>query len=119
MQLDELLTNDALLGELGRRLERHRLQRNMTQPELAQEAGIGRATLQRIEAGASVQTTSLVKLLRALDLLAGLDAAVPAHVERPIAQLERERRGERKRARASQGSASPERETWAWGEQDG
>jgi len=92
MHLDELNTDDAVLAELGRRLERHRLERNRTQAEMADEAGIGRATLQRLERGKSVQLTSMIKLLRTLGLLAALDAAVPESIDLPIAQLEREQR---------------------------
>ena len=122
MQLDDLLTNDAVLAELGHRFERHRLQRNRTQAEMAEEAGIGRATLQRLERGQSVQSVSLVKLIRALGLLHALDAALPETIELPIAELEGERRGRRKRVRASgrrgRRAEAPER-PWRWGEGSG
>jgi len=120
MQLGDLLTNEAVLVELGRRLERHRLQRNQTQAELAEEAGIGRATLQRLECGQSVQSVSLVKLMRALGLLEALDAALPEAIELPIVELDRERRGTRQRARGSGRRArharTPER-PWRWSEE--
>ena len=119
MLIDELLTDDAVLTELGRRFERHRLQRNRTQAEMADEAGIGRATLQRIERGQSVQSTSLIKLLRALGLLAALDVALPESVDLPIAELEREQRRTRRRARGRRGRRSPEQagQAWRWGDE--
>lgn len=92
MRLDELLTDGAVLAELGCRLERHRLERNWTQGELAFEAQLGRATVQRMERGRSVQSVSLIKVLRTLGLMAALDAAVPALIVLPIAELEREHR---------------------------
>src|ERR1700726_2293771 len=98
MRLTDLTTADALLAELGRRLKRHRVQRNRTQAEMAEEAGIGVATLQRLERGQSVQMTSMIKLLRALELLTALAAAGPESIELPIAELERQRKI-RKRAR--------------------
>jgi transcriptional regulator with XRE-family HTH domain len=118
MHFDELLTNDAVLAELGRRLEYHRLQSNRTQAELADEAQVGRATLQRLERGKSVQSTSLVKVLRALGLLGGLELAVPGSIELPMAELERARRGTRRRARhrATRRQESSER-AWTWGEE--
>lgn len=120
MPFADTLSDDVVLAELGRRLERHRVERNRTQAELADDAGIGRATLQRIERGESVQMTSLVKLLRALDLLDGLDAAVPAGVDLPIARLERERRRpSRRRASGRRGAApspAPAPEEWSWGD---
>ena len=116
--LNDLMTNDAVLAELGRRLERHRLQRNLTQDELAGEAGVGRATLQRLERGKSVQTVSLIKLLRVLGLLSALDAALPEALARPIAQLDRERaRGARRRARAARSpgdEAESDQAPWVW-----
>jgi transcriptional regulator with XRE-family HTH domain len=119
MQLDVLLTDDAVLAELGRRLERHRLQRNWTQAELANEAGIGRATLQRLERGQSVQSISLVKVLRTLGLLSALDDALPESIELPIVELERQQRRVRKRARRSRRGppAAPEAGAWRWGEE--
>ena len=98
MQLDELMTDAAVLTELGRRLARHRIERNWTQAELAAEAGVGQATVQRAERGESVQMTSMIKLLRTLELLGGLDLAVPESIDLPIAQLEREQRRLRRRA---------------------
>jgi transcriptional regulator with XRE-family HTH domain len=119
MHLDEILTDAAVLTELGRRFERQRLERNWTQAELAAEAGVGQATVQRAERGESVQMTSMIKLLRALELLAGLDAAVPESVDRPIARLEREQRKRRRRARGRRGRPSAEdaEEPWRWGDE--
>jgi transcriptional regulator with XRE-family HTH domain len=124
MHVDELTTDAAVLAELGRRLTRHRIERNWTQAELAAEAGVGQATVQRAERGESVQMTSMIKLLRALELLAGLDVAVPASIDLPIAQLEREQRKLRRRARGRRGRrgtppAPPGEKQWKWGEERG
>lgn len=119
MPINDLKTDAAVLAELGRRLERSRLQQDMTQIETAEEAGIGRATLQRIERGESVQAISLVKLLRALGLLSALDLAIPEPLESPIAVLERQQRGVRRRASGSRGRnpAKPSGEAWSWGDE--
>jgi transcriptional regulator with XRE-family HTH domain len=118
MHINKSMSGDAILAELGARLERHRVERNRTQAELAEEAGIGRATLQRIERGDSVQLTSIVKLLRALELLGALDAAVPESIALPIAELERQQRRGRRRARGRHGGPTPPDEElpWLWGE---
>jgi transcriptional regulator with XRE-family HTH domain len=119
MHFNTLTTDAAVLTELGRRLARHRLERNWTQAELAEEAGIGQATVQRAERGESVQMTSMVKLLRTLELLDALDAAIPESIALPIAQLEREQRKTRRRA-SGRGRASeePGERTWRWGRED-
>jgi transcriptional regulator with XRE-family HTH domain len=144
MRFDELMTDAAVLAELGRRLTRHRLERNSTQAELAAEAGVGQATVQRAERGESVQMTSMLKLLRTLGLLGGLDAAIPESIDLPIAQLEREQRRIRRRAsgrgrraggrgqpsagggrdpsaggrgRPPAASAEPSDQPWTWGDE--
>ncbi len=87
---------------------------------MAAGAGVGQATVQRAERGESVQMTSMVKLLRALGLLGGLDAAVPESIDLPIAQLEREQRKIRQRARRqSRPQAEPGQEPWKWGDEPG
>lgn len=120
MHIDELLTDAAVLAELGRRLGRHRLERNWTQAEMASRAGVGQATVQRAERGQSVQMTSMIKLLRTLELLGGLDAAVSESIQLPIAQLERERRKHRQRARRrANPPPEPSEEPWRWGHDPG
>jgi transcriptional regulator with XRE-family HTH domain len=115
MPFDPTLTTPAVLAELGMRLERHRLERNLTQAELADEAGIGRATLQRLERGESVQLTSLIGLLRVLDLLDGLEVLVPEPVPSPIERLKTQGQ-RRQRARGAQERQSSDA-TWTWGEE--
>jgi transcriptional regulator with XRE-family HTH domain len=120
MHLDELMTDAAVLAELGRRLARHRIERNWTQAELAAEAGVGQATVQRAERGESVQMTSMIKLLRTLELLGGLDLAVPESIDLPIARLEREQRKLRRRASGrSRGrpAAKSDERSWRWGDE--
>lgn len=119
MRLDELRTDEAVLREIGARLERLRLAGNRSQLQMAQDAGVGRATIQRVERGESVQLTSLVKLLRALGLLDELDAAIPAAVESPIAELERRNRPLRRRASGRRTALPPrvEDRPWRWGDE--
>lgn len=108
-------SDEAVLGELGRRLARHRLQQNLTQAELAREAGVSSRTIGRLEGGESTQLTNLVRVLRALRLLSGLGALVPEPLESPLEQL---RRQGKPRQRASSRREEVEAEPWAWGEGD-
>ena len=124
MRYDQLLTDDAIALELGSRLERVRLARNLSQEELAEEAGIGRATLQRLERGDAVQLSSLIKLLRALGLLDGLEAVAPAEVRSPIAELERRGRGAAAGRRRATGRRVTRQEPsaapgWRWPDLEG
>jgi transcriptional regulator with XRE-family HTH domain len=108
MHLNNLHTDEAVLRELGQRLERLRLARNISQEELGQIAGVSRATIIRVERGDSVQMATMVKLWRALELLDEIDAAVPEGLDSPIAGVERERRRRgRRRATATRHRQRP------------
>lgn len=115
MRFVDLTTDGAVVAELGRRVERQRVERNQTQAEFAGEAGVGRSTVQRLENGGSVQLTSFAKILRALGLLDELDTAIPETIELPVAELERQRRAIRQRVRhgRSERQAAAEK-PWAW-----
>ncbi len=108
------MTDASVLAELGDRLSRLRLQRNLTQEELAREAGVSKRTLIRLEAGESSQVTNLIRVIRALGLLGNLDAFVPPPLPSPLEQL-RSRAQERRRA--SPGARkSGSTAKWTWGD---
>ncbi len=48
MRFTPLLTDDALLVELGAGLERARLERNLTQAQVAEQAGVSKSTVERL-----------------------------------------------------------------------
>lgn len=119
MKIDSGLTDEAVLAELGARLVRTRLERNLTQRELAEEAGVERKAVQRIEAGESVKLTSLLRVLRALGLLDALDRLVPEPVPSPIELLKLHGR-ERRRASGERSRRVPPRDedaAWRWGDE--
>jgi transcriptional regulator with XRE-family HTH domain len=69
------MTDDMLLRELGARLARVRLERNLTQAQLAMEAGISKRTVERIERGeAAAQLSGFLRLCRALELIERIDS---------------------------------------------
>jgi transcriptional regulator with XRE-family HTH domain len=116
MKFDLLLTDQAVLREIGDRIAHARLERNQTQAELAEEAGIGKRTLERIEAGESSQLTNFLRLLRELDLLDRLELLLPPPEPSPL-ELLRNRGKERKRASGSRGKGGANKvaeEPWTW-----
>ena len=108
------IADDAVLEELGSRLARRRLDLQLTQAQLAEQAGISKRTVERIEAGAAAQTLSLIRILRGLDLLQGLDHLVPESGPRPIDLLKLKGK-ERKRASSRHTASRPPTE-WTWGD---
>jgi transcriptional regulator with XRE-family HTH domain len=89
----------AVLTDLGARLAHLRLQRNLTQEELAHEAGVSKRTVIRLESGESTQLTNLIRVVRALGLLGNLDAFVPAGTTAHARERASARVGRREEAR--------------------
>jgi transcriptional regulator with XRE-family HTH domain len=111
MKISNLLSDEAILVEFGSRLAQRRINLQLTQAALAEQAGIAKRTLERIEAGASAQMSSLIRILRALDALPGLDLLLPENAPRPMDLLKRKGR-QRQRASARRTDAPPKPWTW-------
>lgn len=92
MRIDSLTPTDGILGELGRRLELARRARERTQEQLAEEAGIGVATLRRMEDGSDARLGSWLRVLRALELEGRIDGLLPEEVRSPMAEVRGKRR---------------------------
>lgn len=107
------MTDEAVLSEIGRRTAELRLSRNTGQSELAARAGIGVATLQRLESGRPVELTSLVRILRALGRLEDFGRALPEPLPSPLAQLKLDG-NRRKRARQSRADRNRPQGPWEW-----
>ena len=117
MKISSDISDRASIQELGSRLARHRLNRNLTQATLAAQAGISLPTVQRIEQGNASQVSNLVRILRVLELLDNLDVLVPEPAASPIQQA---RMHGKLRRRASSRSGHAKREpppAWKWGDE--
>ena len=116
MKIIRELTEQAVLRELGSRLAQRRVAARLTQQALAGEAAVSKRTVERIEAGHPAELGTLIRLLRVLDLTAGLESLVPDLPASPIAL--RESGGRRRRrvsTRAAAGAAAGGR-PWTWAE---
>ena len=115
MRISNDTSDPVVLRELGERLARTRLERNVTQAGLAESAGVSKATVERIEGGGEVRSGSLIRVLRALDLLEALDRLVPEPLPSPVERLRTEGR-RRRRARPPRGRPADGGSPWSWGE---
>jgi transcriptional regulator with XRE-family HTH domain len=104
------LQEAGALNLIGERISRRRLERNLTQANLATNAGVSQRTVERLEAGESTQLSNFLRILRALDLLEGLEALLPKLPPSPIDQLKLKGR---QRQRASS-IREPEARSRAW-----
>ena len=113
MKISEELTDESILAEIGKRLLRRRLALQMTQADLAEQAGIGKRTLERVEAGATAQLSTIIRIFRVLGLLEKLDQMLAEPAIRP---LEAAARKGKARQRASSRGKSSAKKPWAWEE---
>lgn len=115
MNIAKYWTDEAILKELGKRLAATRLEQNFTQIELAEQAGVSKSTVQRLEQGAAAtQLSGFLRVCRVLGLLERFETFLPEPVPGPMAQL---RQQGRKRQRATgQKAAEGKTKKWTWSE---
>ena len=112
------LTDKAVLHEIGDRLERRRIDAGLTQAQLAEEAGISKRTVERIEAAHGTDFVMLLRVLRVLKLLETLDQLVPDLPQSPLVLLKsrgrtRKRVGHSRHPRDGSAAAKPAA-PWKW-----
>ena len=76
-----------LQTELGRRIRQLRLSRNIAQRAAAEKAGVTRAALQNLEAGRGSSVQTLLRTLKALNYLEGIEILAPQPTVNPLALL--------------------------------
>lgn len=118
MKITTELTDPAVLHEIGARLERRRIDAGLTQAQLAQEAGISKRTVERMEAGRGTDSLMLLRVLRVLKLMDALDLLVPDLPQSPLVLLKgrgrmRKRVGHSRLPRDNRAAAKPA-EPWKW-----
>ena len=71
------MSDSAILNLLGKRIQKERLNQNITQSDLAHRAGIGRTVLTRLENGKGCTLSSLIRILRILGKIDQIDLLLP------------------------------------------
>jgi DNA-binding XRE family transcriptional regulator len=83
----EIKSPEELQVDLGERLRRLRLARNIDQRETAAKAGISEKTLRNLETGRGSSVESLLRTLKALNALQGIEMLAPSVTVDPLALL--------------------------------
>lgn len=115
MKITELLHDQVVLEELGKRLGEYRLEQNLTQKELARQAGVSLSTLVRLEDGQSTNTVNLIRVMRGLGLLSNLEIMLPQTSGSPVDMFKRQGKTRQRASRKSKDDGSPKR--WVWGDE--
>ena len=114
MKIGAELADGSVLRELGERLTRIRLGRDLTQAVLAEQAGVSKRTVERLEAGeVATQLSGFLRVCRVLGLLERFDTLVPEPLPSPMAQLKLQ--GRKRRRASGQKAGAPQPKKWTWG----
>lgn len=104
-------SSEAIIKALCKQLDEIRLSRNLSQVDLATEAGVSRSTITRMADGKATSLDSFVRVMMALGLTDHLEAMLPDPGVRPV---ERVRLAGAERQRASR--KKTESADWQWGD---
>jgi len=110
------MTDEAVLKLIGARLAGLRLARNLTQQQLAEEAGLGLRTVQRLELGAAAtQLSGFIRVCRVLGLVEHLETLIPEPAVSPMAQLKMQ--GQKRRRATGEKAPRDQKKKWTWGDE--
>lgn len=105
--------SETISAVLGGQIKNIRLARNISQAQLAKEAGVTTLTIGRLEKGLGTTLDTFIRVLIALGIQQNLARLLPDPTIRPMERIS-ESGGERQRARP--GKAHPQGAHWTWGE---
>jgi transcriptional regulator with XRE-family HTH domain len=108
-------TSEQIEASLCSQLAAIRLARNLTQAQVAREAGVTLRTIGRLEKGQGVSLETFIRVLTALKLQHALGALLPDPTIRP---MERIQTGGRERQRSRPKAIAEERGSWSWGDEE-
>jgi len=96
-----------LQAQLGEQLRQLRISRSLTQISAAEKAGISERAIKDLEAGRGSTVETFLRVLKALDSLAGLDLLVPTPSVSPLALLRHAKPRRRVRRSAARLNGQP------------
>lgn len=95
-----ILTDSEIIARIGEVIRKSRLEKNISLKMLAKDAGVSLSSVAGIEQGKSISVSTLIPLLRALDLLSALAYFLEKPQISPVAYA-KILDGQNKRKRAS------------------
>ena len=107
MKIDVFYSDEEILKELGERIKAERIRQKMTQGQLAVNSGVGKSTIERAEAGESIQFLNVIKVLRTLHQIPALDGLLPSSEMTPMQYLYSKNQKKTERYRSVAKKTSP------------
>jgi len=106
------LSDGAILKRIGQYVKSKRIERDLTQDNVAERAAISRSTLSLLERGENIAFSNLLKILRVLDALYVLEQF---QVSDQISPIQIAKEDEKRRKRASRGTRGGDNNNnWEW-----
>ncbi len=105
------MSDRAILREIGHRLKRKRLEKNISQQRLAELSGLNRTTIGEAERGNPFSVLTLIQILRAINALEELDTFLP---DPGISPLQLAKMKGKERRRASPQTTASNKEDFDW-----
>ncbi|MVZ63748.1 helix-turn-helix domain-containing protein [Sphingobacterium humi] len=105
------LSDAAIIRAIGEFIKAKRIDSNLTQDEVAEQAAVSRSTLSLMERGENTALINLLKVLRVLDALYVLNLFT---VTEPISPLQLAKEDEKKRKRASRNNKPNDKAYTEW-----
>jgi transcriptional regulator with XRE-family HTH domain len=116
MKINKQATDEIILRELGGRLAQARLERNLTQAQLADQAGVSKRTVERLESGSvATQLSGFLRVCRVLGMMERFDLLIPEPVPSPMEQLKLHGRRRKRASTSRRMKAIPKK--WQWGDE--
>lgn len=106
------MSDSDLSASIGVFIKHHRLNQNRTQLEVSEAADISRSTLSLIENGEKIMMSSLIRVLRVLDLLYIMEVfKIEAEIS-PIEYAKLQKKNKKQRARTKKVESDKEDIEW-------
>jgi putative transcriptional regulator len=107
-------TSQQIVSALCERVKEIRLAKNISQLQLSKDAGVSRATIERMENGNDISLGTFVRVLTALNVQSGLQVTLPDMSIRPVERVQMLGR-ERKRSYPRKKKVNINKQ-WNWNE---
>ena len=113
MKIIGLENNKTILRELGQRVKDIRINKSLTQGELALKAGVSPRTVERLENGENINMDGFLNILRVLNSIQNIDVLIAEQVLSPEMIFNKKN----KRQRASVKQKRENKNSWKWGDE--
>lgn len=116
-----LASSDQIEVALYEQIASYRLENNISQKQLADEAGVSVRTIKRMESGKGISVDTLVRVLKALNLAENIDLLIPESGIRPLDRVDEQPSSAEPASPSARQRARPQKkqkivEPWTWNE---